>query len=385
MIVQLILVFLIPTLIGNAFAAPLVEYLNDITDLLYDNENIYFFEIDRSIQSQTWIADTKIIELNDHTKHPLSSDLFIYPTELSSNGDYLYFATLADECVGFIACDYQNIIRVSKIDGISSTLATGLKSAIHIHMEPDSLYVSESNGNIWEINFDGTKRLIHKTDNIILDVAYLDGSVFWIEEVNENLHKIMAKSDQSISHVSFDSPHTVYDTPSLPYSLDTSNGRLRWNEIYVNSTENNVSDYTAIMEFDGKTVRKIYEFKNTANIARFDSVAHYKPHLIAGEYIFLVNNTQVPSSLHMIHLYNGSNTLLDPSITNAPIFLRAESDKIFLVGKTGKEFSIDQYSLPVVVPEFPASILILVGGIILVIVNRFTRLGPSSPKSFNIR
>ncbi|MEW6043253.1 MAG: hypothetical protein AB1608_03230 [Thermoproteota archaeon] len=379
MISSILVILVIPMLVMNAYGLSITDLLGDVTDLEYDQKNLYFFEVDRNIQSQTWIHDTRIVKFDGENKQYLSGELFIYPTELAENGEYLYFVTLSDSCVGSLACDFQNLVRISKEDGTKQILERNLKSAAHLHIESDFLYISESNGNIWKINLDNlplgdgisrvslhsSKQLIYRTNNIILDITVLGDQVFWIEEIDENSHQIMSMENQM--------PIVVYDKPHLPHSLDVSNGILRWSETHVR-VEGDVGDYTIIQEFDGKNVKKILEFKNTSSVARLGSSPHYKPYRLVGEYIFLVNNTQSASSIHMVHIYNGTNITVDPNVENTPVFLRAESDKLFLVGKTEKVFSIERYSLPVTVPEFPFSILILVVGLLFIINGRFVKL-----------
>lgn len=375
----MLVILAVPMLVMNAHSLSITDLLGDVTDLEYDQKNLYFFEVDRSIQSQVWIHDTRLVKFDGENKLYLSGELFMYPTELVESGEYLYFVTLADGCAGAITCDFQNLIRISKTDGTKQILERNLKSAAHLHIESNFLYISESNGSIWRINLDtlppgdgisrvsldGYKELIYRTDNIILDIAATGDQVFWIEEMDEDSHRIMSMEHQNAV--------VVYDKPHLPHSLDVSNGLLRWSETHVR-VEGDVGDHTIIQEFDGKNVKKIFEFKNTSSVARLGLSPHYKPYRLAGDYIFLVNNTQTSPSLHMVHIYNGTNTTIDPSMQNTPVFLRAKADKLFSVGKAETAFSIEQYSLPATVPEFPLVILILVAGLLFTVNSRFAWL-----------
>ncbi|MEM3064557.1 MAG: hypothetical protein QW177_04205 [Candidatus Nitrosotenuis sp.] len=378
MISSILVILAVPMLVMNAYGLSITDLLGDVTDLAYDQKDLYFFEVDRTVQSQAWIPDTRVVKFDGENKLYLSYELFIYPTELVEREDYLYFVALDDSCVGSITCDFQNLVRISKTDGTKQILERNLKSAAHLHIDSNFLYISESNGSIWRINLDdlqedgilrvsldGSKELIYRTDNIILDMVAKGDHIFWIEEVDEDSHQILSIQHQNVV--------VVYDKPHLPHSLDVSNGMLRWSETHVR-VEGDVGDYTIIQEFDGKNVKKIFEFKNTSSVAILGLSPHYKPYRLAGDYIFLVNNTHSTPSLHMVHIYNGTNTTIEPSMQGRPVFLRAEDDKLFSVGKTENAFSIEQYSLPVTIPEFPLVILILVAGLLFTVNSRFVCL-----------
>ncbi len=137
--------------------------LGIVTDLVSDQNTVYFFETNTDTKSSTWIQDTKVRTFDGNVVNDLSENLFIHPTELKQNKEYLFFATLSESCVGQVTCDHQDLVQMSKHDGNVTILAKDFRSAIHISLENNAIYVSESNGKIWKINFDGYKKTSYQS------------------------------------------------------------------------------------------------------------------------------------------------------------------------------------------------------------------------------
>lgn len=348
------LVAVIFSQVGFATGEPIGQGLGDVNDILVDGSNVYFFEVDKSITSPAFIPDTRIMMYDGQKISRLSDDLFMYPTELHTNGDYIYFAILANDCMSQMLCDYQDIIKMSKKDGSKNTLTKDLKSAVHISTGNEALYISESNGNIWKVGYDDDlKKIIFKTDNIIMDIASDYDTIYWIEEIEDQNNRIMSVPKGSSNAKIIDSDLKI------PYDLKMVDNTLYWNEIYVKGIDE-LAEFTKIITYkDGKT-RMLMEFKNTSPISKIQSTPHYGPYLVAGDYIFAVNNTEGQSAIHMQNMKNETIYDIDTRDNYDVKFLRAEEDSLYAVGINSDGFVLERYDLPITVPEFSSLLFLTV-------------------------
>lgn len=321
--------------------------LGVINDLVSDGANYYYFEADKDIKSSTWIQDTRIKIDDENNVWNLSEKLFIHPTELSLDKEYLYFAALSESCAGQILCDHQDVYKISKKDGIFDILAKDMRSSIHISLEGDSLYVSESTGKIWKVNHqDGSKKLAVQANEIVMDVVSKDDTLYWIEEIAEQNSGILALGRES-GHT------TIANNLQIPYDLTVQNGKLYWSEIQVKAVEGNYAEVTAIKSYDSKT-DTLMEFHNTSPVSVALNQANYGPYLVFDNYLFLVNNTNDESVIHMLNLYNSTKYDIGAISDYDAKYLRTDGSSLFVVGKNENGFVIEKHPLPIKVPEFPA-------------------------------
>src|SRR3990167_5897599 len=261
-----------------------------IRDLLPSGNSTFFFETDTSIKSPYWLPDTRLMISDADGIKKISDELFISPTNLNQNSDYLFFAVLSDTCMNGIICDYQDIIKISKNDGIYQKIVKNLKSAVHISVE-DSLFVSESNGKIWKISLDGKSRhLLAESENIIMDIASNGDEVYWIEEIEDMNNRIMRVKDGSVETLAVDL--------KIPYDLGVHDDILHWNEIQVTPERGAFAEFTVIKKYQESRVAIIDEYENTSPVS-LSHVPHYGPYLQYGRYIFVVNNTKSSSEIHL--------------------------------------------------------------------------------------
>ncbi len=336
--------------------------LGTVSDLVSDGTNMYYFEAEKEIMSTTWLPDTRIKVDDGKTIRNLSDELFIYPSELKQDRDHLYFAVLSEKCVGQIICDYQDLIKISKNDQSITILAKDLRSAIHISLESDSIYVSESNGKIWqvglddsigkiwEVSLDDSKRLVTQANEIIMDITSKDGVIYWIEEISDQNNNILT-IDQGYS------PKVIAKNLAIPYDLTVQNDRLYWNEIYVKTTKGAFAEFTAIKSYSGDKVETLMEFQNTSPTSKILNEAHYGPYLVFDDYLFLVNNTNNDSVIHMMNMYNSTKYDIGVISDYDAKYLRTDGDSLFVIGKNKDGFVIDKYPIPIKVPEFPTMLL----------------------------
>lgn len=326
--------------------------LGTVTDLIPDKNAIYFFEADKSIKSPTWIPDTKVKMFDGYTTKNLSEKMFIHPTELKQNIRYLFFAILSENCIGQITCDYQDLIQMSKSDGKIIFLAKNLRSSIHISIESNAIYASESDGKIWKINFDGSKKLLAKTQNIVMDLTSKADIVYWIEEVSDQNNTIFSIREGSV-------PRIIDSNLMIPYDITIQNGDLYWNEIQILSTKDTFSDLTVIKTIEDDKTKTLMEFQNTSPISKRLQVSNYKPYLVYKNNLFLVNNTNSDSVIHMLGLHNSTKYDIATISDYDAKYLRTDGDSLYVIGKNDDGFVIGKYPIPIKVPEFPSFLLVV--------------------------
>jgi hypothetical protein len=340
------------------------HHLGTVNDLIIDGTNLYYFETDKA-ESTTWIPDTRIIIDDGRQSWNLSDKLFIYPTELNQDKENLYFVALSDSCIGQILCDYQDLYKISKSDGTITILAKDLKSSVHLSVEDDSLYVSESSGNIWKIGKDGSKKLVVDANEIIMDLTSNGSKIYWIEEV----------ADQNSNILTLDrgEPKILVKNLKIPYDLTVQKGTLYWNEIEIRQKGGAFSEFTAIKSYDGRT-STLMEFQNTSPISTALGEANYGPYLVFDEYVFLINNTATDSLIHMINLHNSTKYDIGTVSGYDAKYLRTDGTNLVVIGKNQDGFVIDRHTLPKTIPEFPVLLPVLpVAFVVLIILQRFLR------------
>lgn len=360
----LLLVFVIGyPLFGSADA--IESGFDIITDALSDNEKLYFFETDKTIKSPTWIHDTRIRVSDEEGVRNLTEKLFIHPTELKEYRDNLYFAVLSEECIGQVICDYQDILKMSKTDGPVNVLARDLKSAVHISFGKNAVYISESNGRIWEIDHDGSsKKLITQTDNIIMDLTSSGNDIYWIEEIDEQNNSIMVLQDSL-------RPKIVDRNLKIPYDLSIEDQNLYWNEIHVKPTRDGFADFTMIKVNKDNKTNMLMEFKNTSPISILQSEPHYKSYLVSGGFVYFANNTANNSMIQRMDL--NSKEVQDVAFVNYEVkYLRADKNFLYVVGynSSNDEFVIEKFEMAAIIPEFPFSLLALTSAFMFVILSK---------------
>ena len=335
-----------------AYGEKIVEEGGIISDLIVsDNSEIFFFELDDTIKSPTWIHDTYIMTSDGYDTHKVSDVLFIFPTELNEFEDNLYFAVLSDQCLEDIICDYQEIIKMSK-DGSFETISTNLKSAIHIFIENKNLFVSESNGNIWRIALDGhEKELLYHGENIIMDIAASKNMVYWIEEIEDMDSRILGISNEKELEI-------IDEDLSIPYDLRVEDNILHWNDISIKGKQGKLGEFTTIKTFEDNSVRTILEFENTSPIA-LKNISSYGPYRTFGDYVFVVNNTQNDSIIHLLGMEDNTKYDVTTIIDYDVKFLRNDVSNLYVIGINDDGFVIEHFSLPVSVPEFSSSVLLV--------------------------
>jgi hypothetical protein len=278
--------------------------------------------------------------------------MFIHPTELKQNTSYLFFAILSEDCIGQIICDYQDLIQMSKSDGKIVFLAKNLRSSTHISVERNAIYASESDGKIWKINFDGSKKLLAKTQNIVMDLTSKADVVYWIEEVSDQNNTIFAVQEGSV-------PRIMDSNLMIPYDLTIQNGDLYWNEIQVLSTKDTFSDFTLIKTIKDSKTKTVMEFQNTSPISKRLRTSNYGPYLVYKDNLFLVNNTNNDSVIHMLGLYNSTKYDIATIPDYDAKYLRTDGNSLYVIGKNDNGFVIGRYTLPIKVPEFPSFLLLI--------------------------
>lgn len=350
--------------ISPAYGETIVENAGRINDLVSEDSKIYFFELDTSFDSPTWEHDTKIMVVDKNKVSNLSDSLFIYPTELNEFGNYLYFATLSDQCLDKTICDYQDIIKMSKIDGSFEKIAHDLKSATHISLKNEKLFVSESNGNIWKISLDGQdKKLLYSGNNIIMDITSDGYTVYWIEEIEDQNSRILGIVNEK-------EPKIIDDNLKIPYDLRIEDNILHWNEISIMSTRGTIAEFTEIKIFSNDLVKTLFTFENTSPLSK-DKIS-YGPYRVYGNFLFLVNNTQNNSIINLVDFKN--NTKYDVStVTDYDVkFLRNDISNLYVIGANDDGFIIEKFPLLINVPEFSMVMISMsiIIGLSLTIVSR---------------
>jgi hypothetical protein len=361
-VILVLVVFFVP----SAYGFESKHGLGTVTDLISDGTVFYYFEADRKIESSTWTPDTKIRVDNGQKVWDLSERFFMYPTELNQDGDHLYFAALSDSCTGQILCDYQDIYKMSKKDGSVIVLAKDLKSSVHISLGDDSLYVSESSGNIWKISKHGAKELVVKANEIIMDLTTDEDSIYWIEEVSDQSSNILTLEGSM--------PKVIAEDLKIPYDLTVQKGTLYWSEIDIRPKGGAFSEVTSIKSHD-TNVSTLIEFQNTSPVSAALGEPGYGPYLVYDDYVFVVNNTDADSVIHMLNLYNSTKYDVGTISGYDAKYLRSDGSSLFVVGKNNAGFVIERYNLPVRVPEFPAVLLGIVSASFAgaIILQRFAR------------
>jgi len=323
--------------------------LGTVGDLIIDETRGYYFETQKDIKSTTWVEDTLVKITDSKTTQNISERLFIYPTELTHDKENLYFAALSKECKEQIFCDYQDIYKIAKKDGSMLVLAKDLKSSVHLSVDGNFVYVSESSGNIWKISKnDGSKELVVKANEIVMDLAVSNGQIYWIEEISDQNNIVL--------HLENGQARIISEDLKIPYGLTVQKDTPYWNEIRVKPHQAGFSEFTAIRSYNDKETILV-EFQNTSPISKVSDEPHYKPHLIFDDYLFLVNNTNNNPTIHMINLYNSTKYDIGTISGYDAKYLRTDGKSLFVIGANQDGFVIDRHTLPIVVPEFPNSML----------------------------
>jgi hypothetical protein len=340
MTIIIIYLSLIPSGFGQVW-----RDLGTVNDLISDGAKLYYFETEKEGKSTSWAADTMVKVIDGKTIQNISEKLFIYPTELKQDKEYLYFATLSDSCEGQVLCDYQDVCKISKKDGSLTVLAKQLKSSIHLSIDGDFVVVSESNGNIWRISkTDGSRDLVIKANEIIMDMVATDGKIYWIEELSDQNSNILTLENTQ--------PKIIAKNLKIPYDLTIQKNTLYWNEVQIKSNENGFSEFTTIKSYNDDSI--FMEFQNTTPISAALNEPSYDPYLIFDDYLFLVNNTNNDSVIHMVNLHNSTKYDVGVVSDYDAEYLRTDGKTLFVIGKNQDGFVIDKHTLPITVPEFPA-------------------------------
>lgn len=339
--------------------------LGTVGNLIQDGTKWYYFETEKNDKSSTWIENTKIKVADGKAIWNLSEKLFIYPTELKQDKENLYFAALSEKCKGQVLCDYQDLYKMSKKDGSSSLLAKNLKSSIHLSVENDFVYVSESSGNIWKVfKDDGSKQLVVKANELIMDLATDGDKIYWIEELADQNNVVLTLENGQ--------PKIIAKDLKIPYDLTIQKGVPYWSQIQVKPHKGGFSEFTTIESYDIKH-STLMEFQNTSPVSIASGEPNYRPYLVFDDYLFVVNNTNSQSVIQMINLRN--STKYDVGIISGydAKYLRTDGKSLFVVGANRDGFVIDRHSLPVVVPEFSNAVLVIMPIAIIsaVILSRF--------------
>lgn len=326
------------------------QKLGTVNEVIESNNIVYYFETDSSIQSPTWIPDTKIMMYDGQKNQKLTDELFIYPRELKVGGNYLYFSNLLEGCIGQIQCDFQELVKMSKTDGTTTILAKNLKSAIQISVESNAIFVSESNGKIWKISSDGSSReLMYEGSNIIMDIASTEDTIYWIEEVADLDNTILSIQNGQLEPTILDSNLVI------PYDLKVIENTVYWNEIKVKAS----GGHTAIKSFKNEMTGQILELRDTNRLISSSSTPHHGPYLAVGDFLFLVNNTGGNSIIQLIDFHNDIKYDI-ADVTDYDVkYLRNSNNFVYAIGVSEDGFVIERFALPVTVPEF-SSMLFLV-------------------------
>jgi len=321
--------------------------LGVIEDLLPSGDKIFFFETEPSIKSPYWLPDTRIMVSDSDRIRKVTDELFIFPTEINQNLDYLFFVVLSDTCVNNTICDYQDIIKMSKNNGSYQKIVQNLKSAVHISIG-DSLFVSESNGKIWKISLDGKSRhLLSESENIIMDITSNGDEVYWIEEIEDMNNQIMRIKDGIVETLAVDL--------KIPYDLGVYDNILHWNEIQVKPERGAFAEFTVIKKYQENSVVIIDEYENTSPVS-LPHIPHYGPYLQYGIYIFVVNNTKSSPEIHLIET-NSKTKLNIVSVDYKIRYLRADNNNLYVIGQNNNGFIIEKFPIPVTIPEFSSMLV----------------------------
>jgi hypothetical protein len=331
-----------------------------ISELVISSDsNLFFFETDENVKSQYWVKDTRIHTSNELQTRLISEDYFAYPTELKEYQNHLIFATLSDECLGNVMCDFQDIVRMSKEDGTYKKIIQNLKSAVHLSVLDDALHISESNGKIWRHSVDGSNAtLLYQGEHIIMDIAVGANSIFWIEEINDQNSQILRLENG-------ENPQIIAKDLRIPYDITVVDGNPIWNEIQFKIVRDSLREHTMIQTHDGEQVQTLAEFENKTPISSTDRIT-FGPYKTAGTYLFLANNTSNGKNIHLLDMKNNENYLLE-SVDYDINYFRNDANNLYVVGNADGSFLVDRVTLPVTVPEFPLSMIVLASGFILVL------------------
>lgn len=333
------------------YAEIIHERLGTVSDFIVsENSDFYFFEHDNSSQT-TWIQDTKVMKGDRNYVNSVSDDLFIYPTEVNEMNDYLIFSTLSDECIGNTMCDFQDVIKMSKKDGSYQRIIHHLKSAIHISVEGDQIYLSESDGKIWKFSKDGNgKQLVYQGNNIIMDLTVLNDQVYWIEEIADQNSLILTLRDGKVAKIA--------ENLQIPYDLAHDDDSIFWNEIRVGAKNGKVTEFTKFSFYDGNKVQTISEFNNKTPLSSFSEPV-YGPYYFLKDFLFITNNTSDKSAIHLFDYKTNQNFELEAINDYDVRYFRSSFDSLYILGQNQEGFLIEKLPLPVTVPEF-STVMILV-------------------------
>lgn len=352
--------------------------LGKVTEILPDGNNIYFFEIDKNIKSDVWVYDTMLMINDGNTTRSILQEKFISPMELTKHGDYLYFTVLSDDCIGMVRCDFQDLVRISKVNSMpeKEIMIKHLRAVAHIAVDDDSLLVSESDGKIWHVSQDFKKEVVLNTDNIIMDLEK-DGqsdTIYWIEEVSQDNNRILALKPSGGTYI-LDSQIT------LPSNLKVINGVLYWNEVETKTIGSGFPvSYTIIKRVeDGKQPKTIFEFQNTSPIfsAKQKSPNYGAFTLAENAFIFLANNTKGNNhTIHLLNMQNGTSYHIKTISEYEIEYIRTDDTSLFVVGQSKDgSFVIEKLAIPIPIPEFSTYVfpITITGLTLIVFLRKFFR------------
>lgn len=362
----ILLGFMVFGISNTVYGEIIHDGLGAVSDLVIseNSQDLYYFELDDKMNSKTWVYDTRIIHSDGQTATPLSDSLFIYPTELNEIGNYLIFAALSEDCIGGTICDFQDIVIMSEEDGSFQKIVSGLKSAVRISVVENEAYVSESNGKIWKFSDNGKKSdLLYEGEYIIMDIAAFPEGVYWIEEIHDQNSRIMSIIDGKEAKI-------VADNLKIPYDLRIEGQTLHWNEISMVAIDGALAEATEIKIVDAGHVETKMLFENTSPLSK--GKVSYGPYRIYDDFLFVSNNTQNNSVIHLLDLNNNTQydiaTVYDYNVE----FFRNDASNLYVVGINDNGFIIERFTLPVSVPEFSSVLILLsiVTGLSLTVVSR---------------
>jgi hypothetical protein len=251
-------------------------------------------------------------------------------------------------------------------DGNFQVLAKDLKSAIHLWPTEEFVYVSESNGKIWKIAQNGSKKLVVESGNIIMDLAVNADMIYWIEELTDQNSTVFGIKEGS-------TPKPIVEGLLIPYDITVQDGKVFWNEIFVKPTKETFAEFTAIWSYDDHNPKPIMEFQNTSPVSVILKEPSYGPYLITGNYLVLVNNTNDESTIQMLEIY-GVNRYDIGTLNYDAKYIRADGNTLYVIGKDKAGFMMDRYDLPVTVPEFPFVFLVaIIASTSVIILQKFSQ------------
>lgn len=199
--------------------------------------------------------------------------------------------------------DYEGIKRVSIDSGKTNTIAELKASQIYPYQ--DKIYFSDSNGNLFAINFDGSQQAQLLTAEASSFVVYQDHIYF------------ISKTDRK--HVYWCDLDGLNKNPLI--DLDVDSFSISNNKVYYVS-ENTVF----VSELDGKNVKEIYSLDSSM---RSPDIYVYK------EWIYLMNGSGLSNNISRLRI---DGTVYEPIFTGKEL-----SSSSFSILNDKLYFSIDDY------------------------------------------